>query len=182
MHHLLLPKTKPNLDPFLDVPLIFLAGPIRGGGDWQKVMMEKLMTRFTSLIVVNPSRYQADHSHYHLRIDGEDNHFPHQTAWEAYFLEKAARGHKKGCVIFWLGDQKEPRGDGQYARETLGELGAWRTHKFYDSTVRLIVGYEKKFPGLEQILKNFTLALPDFSFHETMDSVVEATFLCCNAP
>jgi hypothetical protein len=165
--------------------MFFLAGPILGGGDWHVAMSEMLMKRLGGIIVVNPSRYDFSHTHYehHTFLVRETKysqrvtpeiHFERQTDWERYYLDQAAGIWPTGCVIFWLAEQKEPRGDGQpYAMDTRGEIGEWRGRMTHDWNLRVVVGAEKNFPGLSTIKRNFELALPSFKIYDTMEEVVE---------
>lgn len=181
---LILPKMHPVLEGYPKLPMFFLAGPILGGGDWQSTMSELLMKRFGSLIVVNPSRYDRSHPHYKYcdylvnetkySKQHDDHRFERQTDWERHYLERAAEKRHTGCIIFWLADQKEPRTDGTpYGTDTAGEVAEWRGRMMYDRTLRVVIGAEKKFPGLSQIKRNFELALPDFKIYDTMEEVVE---------
>jgi hypothetical protein len=171
---LILPKTQPALEGHKDLPMFFLAGPIRGGGDWHASMSRLLMGRFGRPIVVNPSRYDQNHPHAEYRMRGEENRFERQTDWERHYLEQAAEKWPAGCIIFWLAEQKEPRQDGgPYARDTYGEIGEWRGRMMRAPHLRVVVGAEKEFPGLSQIKRNFELALPDLKIYDTMEEVVE---------
>ena len=172
---IILPKTVPNLYAFQHVPLFFLAGPIRGGGDWQREMTELLGKR-GECVVVNPSRYEPDHPLYQYRLEGSE-HFAHQTAWERFYLHLAAKDWSSGCIIFWLAceSKENPRDDGQpYARDTYGELGEWRGRLLHDPKLRVIVGAEPDFPGLAVIRRNFEDAVgSSFRIYDTMEEVVE---------
>lgn len=153
--HLILPKALPdiNKDPFLSMPLFFLAGPIKGGGDWQARMCELLANKFEDCIVANPCRYDALHPLYQYRLPGVEQ-WDRQRGWERYFLQKAGLEWKRGCIIFYLPlESREcPRDDGlPYAMDTRGEIGEWRTHMMYDANTRVVFGAEDGFPGLRTI-------------------------------
>ena len=172
---LILAKTLPTLENFRSLPLFFLAGPVRGGGDWQFKMSELLAREFDDCIIANPCRYDYNHPLYKYRVNGPDG-FPRQTDWERHFLQLAADRWETGCIIFWLPpeDALNPRKDGgPYARETMGEIGEWRGQMMWARHLRVIVGMAVEFPGASQIERNFELALGrEFKIYRTMEEVV----------
>ncbi len=176
--HVLLPKTFVDLEQYASLPLFFLAGPIKGGGDWQQVMCAKLQENVNEdFLVAIPCRYQAGHPLFDLRLNGEVGRFPRQLNWERFYLQAAAKTHPRGCLIFWLQveSDREPRIDGlPYAMDTRGELGEWRGRMMHDSSVRLAIGADPTFPGLSQIERNFSQAIPNFTVATTMDQVVRS--------
>lgn len=177
---LLLPKTyvPVNEGDYADIPFYFLAGPVRGGGDWQAEMIEILTALHDGedFVVVNPCRYPSSHPLYMHRIEGDEDTFERQTDWERHYLGKIADPFfTRGCVIFWLAceSKDEPREeDGPYARETYGELGEWRGRLMHDRTLRVVIGAEEGFPGLSQIRRNYGQALDQpsapFVLHSSM--------------
>lgn len=168
----ILPKTHPNLEAYRDVPIFFLAGPIMGAGDWHLSMSAWLMQYADPAIVVNPSRYQPPHTHLRFRMEGDEKHFERQTDWERHYMEQAAAKWPWGALIFWLAEQTGPRSDGEpYARDTRGEIGEWRGRMMCVPGLRVVIGAEKGFPGLSQIKRNFELAVPGLTIHDTMEAV-----------
>lgn len=160
--------------------LYFLAGPIRGAGDWQAKAIQLLHEKDPFCYIACPCRYDIDHElfRYHIKAtelprstDDEREwpeyalEFPNQTMWERYYLEQASY---HGCIIFWLPceDPKNPRKkeDGPYARDTYGEIGRWSlksSNHFQFSLenrlhrVNVVIGAEENFPGLSVIKTNF---------------------------
>ena len=150
---LLLPRTLVGFNEATDT-VFFLAGPIKGAGDWQNEAIDILQKYADTLdgrdnvYVVCPSMYQPNHKSYSLRVMGiiEENYTEKQrkitysrTDWERYHLEIASR---LGCIIFWLGkeDEKNPRKreDGPYARDTYGELGEWRARMYMSGNIIIL--------------------------------------------
>jgi hypothetical protein len=176
---LILPKSHPDLgrEGLADLPMFFLAGPIRGGGDWHARMSVLLARRAGDCLIVNPSRYGEGHPDYRHRLVGAENRFPHQTAWERHYLSEAAQTWPRGCIVFWLAREsaEHPRTDGQpYAMDTRGEIGEWRGRLMRDRSLRVAIGGDPDFPGLRTIRRNTDLALgPDFPIFETMEAVAE---------
>jgi len=173
---LVLPITSPTFLS-LELPLFFLAGPIKGGDDWQLKMSELLMNRLDDLIIVNPSRYKPNHVLYRYRVEGKEDVYPRQTDWEHHFLREAAEKWHTGCIIFWLPVESKttPRtGPKPYAMDTRGEIGVWRGHLVHNRRLRVAIGAEEGFPGLSTVERNFFLDLgPDFKIHRTMEDVVD---------
>jgi hypothetical protein len=178
---IILPKDFINLSPYKQVPLFFLAGPIRGGGDWQNLMCHILEKMAPGCIIAVPSRWEKKHflNKYKLQPEAMEA-FDRQLDWERHYLEMAAERHPLGCIIFWLGCQKEVRTDSDpYAMDTRGELGEWRGRMISDGKLRIsqrvVVGAEEGFPGLSQIKRNFDAALGfNFPIHQTMEDTARA--------
>lgn len=190
---LLLPRTLIYFDEATDT-VFFLAGPIKGAGDWQKDAIDMFQKYATTLdnqgnvYVVCPSEYKSDHEFYSLKVTGipEESYTEEQkkithsrTDWERYHLEIASR---LGGIIFWLGkeDERNPRTrkDGPYARDTYGELGEWRARMFYEqkynnTQINLVIGANSDFHGLAQIERNFKRMVGEhFQISSTLDETV----------
>jgi hypothetical protein len=176
---LILPKTLVAAAD-IDGPLIFLAGPIKGGGEWQESACHLIWERRPKTTIAVPRRWEPTHSLSRYSQGGDSTIFSRQTPWERHYLELASR---RGCVLFWLPSESRlnPRGDGQpYARDTYGELGEWRGRLVADPSLRVIVGAEPDFPGLDVIQRNFDCALrKPFTIHPTLEQTVEATINRC---
>ncbi len=176
---LLLPKDLIKFNERTDV-VFFLAGPIKGAGDWQKNAIN-LLQKYTNTIsikkniyVVCPADYYSTHELYPLKVKGIDEKkytkkqvkiTSSRTSWERPHLEIASH---LGCIVFWLAeeDKKNPRKkeDGPYARDTYGELGEWRARIYYEqkynkNKIKLVIGAHPNFNGLAQIKNNFNTML-----------------------
>lgn len=169
----ILPKTFVNVPH--DLPLFFLAGPVRGGGDWQYRCCLELAKILPDFVAVLPTRYADNHPLMESRLGWNEGHFDRQLTWERHYLEEAARS---GCILFWLPeeDKEHPHpGPEPYGMDTRGELGEWRGQMMYDGTIRLVIGAEVGFHGLSQIQRNFEQALKrKFTIHETLEATVAA--------
>lgn len=172
--HILLPK-KLIPERLITGSLFFLAGPIRGGGNWQQKAC-LLIERYTpNATVAVPCRWNEADLLYDQRIVPgiKDYEFLNQTLWERHYLAKAAR---RGVIIFWLPLESKfnPRGeDGPYARDTLGELGRWVMYKHFRPKTRLVIGAEAGFSGLKQIKTNLIADLhSDVLIHSTLEEVI----------
>lgn len=177
---ILLPKT--YVDIHKDTPVFFLAGPVRGGDDWQLQCIKLIeeMMREKDFYIAIPYFVQIlsdDHLCLLNRVHGEENKFDRQLNWERYYLDIAS---KQGCIIFWLPEQSKinPRPDGVYARDTMGELGEWRGVMMNNSNCKVVVGGEDEFDGFDIISRNFKLALGnDFEIHKTLEDTVKGAVL-----
>jgi len=152
---IIIPKTLVEINPNYG-PTFFLAGPIRGGDDWQKQCCEEIRKLIPHFYAAIPY-YHSPEIHFPLMDQAEEgipNHFKRQLDWERYHLEFAA---KHGCIIFWLPEEskKNPRTSGAYATDTRGEIARWSVELKYNSAYRIAVGAEAGFPGLSQIYRNF---------------------------
>lgn len=175
---IILPKNHVEVgpgSPWQNWPLFFLAGPVLGGGDWQRKMLSLLYKRNEGCLAVVPCRYGDNDSirNEHVTLS-KAGVYERQTDWERHYLELAAQ---KGCIIFWLGCESKinPRNDGQpYARDTYGELGEWRWQLKINPKLNLVIGAERDFPGLSVIERNYKNVLgDDFTIHSTMEEVVK---------
>lgn len=189
--NLILPKNGVVLNLKKGERLYFLAGPIRGGGDWQAKAIKLLTEKDPDCYIVCPCRYDSGHELFKFSLlpdtessggDGEVSNsieFPNQTLWERYYLEQASY---YGSIIFWLPceNKENPRkkGGGPYARDTYGEIGRWslkssKPYQFslnnYSPRVNVVFGAEKDFPGLGVIKKNLEA---DYSGTPIAQSVV----------
>ena len=123
MTNIILPKTR--IDK-IDLPVIFLAGPIRGAPRWHDRALE-FLDKQEGIYVASPSVMLR--REYLDRALKSDKVFLHQLDWEAHYLEIAS---KKGSILFWLPNQVEEMPINQktgfyepYARDTRPELGGY---------------------------------------------------------
>lgn len=180
------PKKIVSLAATPDSPLFFLAGPIRGGGDWQADMADHILGQEPSAQIACPCRWGDDHwlaPHFHLPFSQADNR---QLVWERHYLKQTGIQPKvPGCVIFWLGleSETEPHpGPQPYAMDTRRELGKFIAYlellgSFPElknrMDVRVAIGGDRRFHGLDVILFELGKAIgKPFPFYETMAEVV----------
>lgn len=172
-----IPKQIVPLTPTVDSPLFFLAGPIRGGGDWQAFMAKQLLQSESSALIACPSRWNASHplaEDFHQPFSQADNR---QLVWERHYLAQAGlEPYVPGCIIFWLGLESTKRphpGPEPYAMDTRREIGKFTAYAEM-MRVRMVVGGSRDFHGLDVILYELSEAFgKPFPFYETMAEVVE---------
>lgn len=173
---IILPKTHYEAN-FEYGPLFFLAGPVRGGADWQANCCDEIEKYFDRFHAAVPCQYRDGKSRLlKHKVSGDTTYFDRQLTWERHYLDIAS---EKGCIIFWLPceDKSFPRNDedGPYAMDTRGELGEWRGRMMHNPKLRVVIGAQKDFPGLSQIQRNFNFALGyDFPIYETLEETVAA--------
>lgn len=170
----ILPRTDYDINNSKD-PIFFFAGPISGGGDWQKKCFYELKKHLSAFVAVIPCKYNLTHEIFIYRVSGEEDNYSRQTLWERNYLEIIAN-KKNGCVIFWLPCESKdnPRNDGNpYARDTYGELGEWRGRMINNPNLHITIGAESGFLGLSQISANFNDALKkDFPIYTSISDTV----------
>ncbi|NDE68251.1 hypothetical protein EB052_01450 [bacterium] len=171
---IIFPKRLVAIDPSHG-PLFFLAGPARGGGDWQTRCCYEIEKNTKDFYAAIPYPPQTIHPLNPYREIGEENHFERQLQWERYYLDIAAIS---GCIIFWLPCESttNPRtGSDPYAMDTRGELGEWRGCLRHNPNYHVVIGAEQGFPGLSQIQRNFNAATKsDFPIYGSLGETVIA--------
>jgi hypothetical protein len=175
------PKQIVPIQPTKASPLTFLAGPIRGGGDWQAGMAEEILKQEPSAHIACPSRWDATHrlaQQFHGPFSEADNR---QLVWERHYLKQAGlEPDVPGCIIFWLCNESiaNPHpGPEPYAMDTRREIGKFTAYAEM-MNVRMVVGGDrtcfglKGFFGLDVILFELSEAYKKpFLFYETMEEV-----------
>lgn len=175
------PKQIVTIEPTRISPLLFLAGPIRGGGDWQSEMAKRTIFMEPWANIACPSRWDSSHplaKHFYKPYSQADNR---QLMWERHYLAQAGiEQDVPGCVIFWLGLEsvtKPHPGPEPYAMDTRREIGKFTAYAEREK-VRMVVGGNRGFFGLDVILCELSQAYKKpFPFYETMDEVIENALL-----
>ncbi len=177
---IILPKTFVDVDANPAWPIFFLAGPVRGGDDWQQECCKEIELRMPGLefYVAIPYYHQilpTDHPLAKIRTKGDEGYFERQLNWERYYMDLAS---KRGCLMFWLPAEstRNPRtSGGPYATDTRGEIGEWRGRLMGNPELHVSVGCEEAFVSSSQIVRNFKLALgKDYPIHTTLSETVLA--------
>jgi len=184
---IILPKTyfrfSPE-EPWDKTLVFFLAGPVRGGGDWQQEACRLIAHKAPNSIVAVPTRWEANHPLTPYKVHGSDNVFPRQLNWERHYLEEAGLSTFAGCIIFWLPleSRTSPHpGPEPYSMDTRGELAEWRMRMKFEGA-RVVVGAEEGFHGLSQIQRNFSLTLGyEFPIHGTLEATIDAALKIAEA-
>ncbi len=171
------PKKIVQISPTTDAPLFFLAGPIRGGGDWQSRMVEHILDRNQDAHIACPSRWNDEHRlahHFYRPFSQAENR---QLAWERHYLRQAGlETAVPGCVIFWLECESATHphpGPEPYAMDTRREIGKFTAY-MESMDVRMVIGGNPSFYGLDVILRELNGATEkQVVFSETMEEIVD---------
>jgi hypothetical protein len=125
----------------VEVPLIFLAGPIQGAPDWQAEAILWFNAEAPDLTVASPRReYPPEEFDYAAQVD-----------WETHHLRLAA---ERGVILFWLAREAVSVPGRSYAQTSRFELAEWKVRHERDG-VRLVVGLEDGFSGARYIRHRF---------------------------
>ncbi len=153
----------------VESPLIFLAGPIKGAPLWQDEAIRILFAIDSQLTVASPRRGIRENIAAYI-LNGDDNNFPRQRAWEKHYLERAS---KTGAILFWLPGEVEHSCEKSYAAMTRKELGDWTTAYRYDKSIRFCVGSDGKFSELDTLKYDLSIDIPDKVIMNSLEETCE---------
>lgn len=171
---LIIPKTYIQK---IDVPLIFLAGPIRGAPNWQDNAVTILLEKEKNLMIASPRRGIREAIAQYV-VNGDDAYFPRQRAWERHYLDLAA---KTGAILFWLPGEVEHKCEKAYGAMTRVELGQWMTKSKQDKSVRWCIGSDGKFSELNTLLYDLSLDAPEKEVKKTLEETCAEALLLASA-
>ena len=175
MTNLIIPKTHVK---DIRVPLIFLAGPIRGAPNWQDEAIEFLLSQNQDLVIASPRRELNSKFKPYLLSGSED--FPRQRAWERYYLDLAS---KTGAIVFWLPGETNHDCKKAFGAMTRFELAQWSTRYTYDKSVKFCIGTDGNFSEFDTIRYDLSLDAPDKNvFGDLKSTCLEALRLMPRMP
>ncbi len=159
----------PSTEGFPDTdPVIFLAGPIKGGPEWQTDVTGRLWSDLPDgprWHIASPRRTEID----------KDFDYDKQVDWETVHLFRAM---DLGLSIFWLARQDpdiEYPPDRAYAQTTRFEFGMIFNERYrHRPTTRISLGIEPGYKGNEKYYRKRArdLAIP---VHKTLEDLVADT-------
>jgi hypothetical protein len=159
-----------------NLPVLFLAGPIRNAPKWQEEAIELLLEKNESIFVASPTRTIKPSLMSYVETDKPEYEvFERQRAWEQYYLSSASQ---KGCIIFWLPKEVQPKEveEKVYAHITMLELGEWIARKKNNQNIKIVIGTDGQFPEWSTIEYEIKIELPDLqiktSLKETIDTAL----------
>jgi len=138
-------------------PVIFLAGPIQGGPDWQPAAAELIHDLDPTLVVASPRKNYPEGTFVYER----------QVDWETHFLRLAG---STGVVAFWLAGQTEETPGRAYAQTTRFELAEWKMRHEYEG-VKLTIGIEEGFGNARYIRRRFAQDAPDVKIVDSLEEL-----------
>ncbi len=176
MSKVIIPKT---YVPYLEAPLIFLAGPIGSAPNWQDEAIDFLLSRNSDLAIASPRWGVRDKIAPYI-AQGDETYFPRTRAWERHYLDIAS---KTGAILFWLPGEAEHNCEKVYGAMTRVEIGQWMTNYKYNKEVHFCVGSDGKFPEIHTIDYDLQLDAPDKkifpSLEETCTEAVRLAYSKC---
>lgn len=162
MVKLIIPKRMSEIK----IPLIFLAGPIRGAPNWQDEAVKIINEIDPEMYIVSPRRgIRTSIAPYVLH--GDETLFERQRAWERYHLEIAKYD---GAIMFWLPGEIEHDCKKSYGAMTRMELGlviAW--YKQNLRSIKWCIGSDGKFSELDTIQYDLKIDAPDKKIFPTLE-------------
>lgn len=149
-----------------EMPVIFLAGPIQGAGDWQAEAAKIIHARRPEVIIASP---RGSH------VPGAGDHGKH-IDWGTHHLRRAAQN---GAILFWLPCEKAHVPSHVYAQTSRFELAEWKVRHERDGA-RIVIGIEQGFSGERYIRRRFAQDCPNVPILETLfdacKQVIEVIF------
>ncbi len=149
----------------IEVPLIFLAGPIGNAPEWQDEATKIIFSKGEDVIVVNPRRYVASDLQKYL-ITNNNTPFPRQRAMERHYLDFASR---KGAIMFWLPGEEKHKCEKVYGAMTRYEIAQWSTRYCFDNSLRITIGTDGKFSEFHTIAYDLKLDAPQIKINQTLE-------------
>ncbi len=181
--------------------LLFLAGPVRGGKDWQHQCIKAFIEGatffwtdtlrekvFGRLKIIVPCRWGKEHhlaAHFattYEEVTSGSDYQVSQTAMERFYLSAAINQGNGSRIVFGLFEEDEenprPKDEGPYAQDTYGEIGRWSVVANYTDSPCVRIGYQANFPRVKTIKRNL---LNDWrsSWHHHVFEVDDASALGC---
>ncbi|MFA6392883.1 MAG: hypothetical protein WCW54_02270 [Candidatus Paceibacterota bacterium] len=164
-------KIKPNL------PVIFLAGPIRNAPKWQDKAIKIFIEENKELFIASPRREINPDLIKFIEQDNPSNYqtFERQRAWEQYYLYFAS---KNGCIIFYLPKEAEKEDSNKvYGHITMMELGEWIARRKANPNINLVIGTDGEFPEWSTIKFEIETEIPEvpicYSLEETIKTALD---------
>ena len=180
--HLPVSDKRKNVKIETDLPIIFLAGPIRNAPKWHSQAIRSLLHKNKKVFVASPSRKIAEDLMPFVETDRPTyGTFSRQRAWEQYYLYAAA---KHGCIIFWLPPEAEEKEfpDKTYAHITMMELGEWIARKKLDKNINLVIGIDNNFPEYSTVEYEITTEISDVLIHASLEETIKTALSLASFP
>ena len=122
-------------------PVVFLAGPIQGGSDWQSDAIRIMGESGKRFDIANPRKDYAPGTFV----------YEHQVDWETTYLKRAGA---EGVVLFWLARQAYDTPGRPYAQTSRFELGEWMVRATHEGA-KVVIGIEEGFSNERYIRRRF---------------------------
>lgn len=153
--YLVLPRTEVSLGKR---KFFYLAGPVRGGGNWQKGAIAFLRKLFPEAYFGFPCGFRKIKHFQRSAVKGEQDQLLNDAGWRRAQMGEAAL---HGCLIFWLGPQDKSEEEDfskvPYGWRASREEAEWAFRLFYNRKLRIVIGVHHSFPGHDEIVENLRL-------------------------
>lgn len=150
-----------------DRPIIFLAGPIQGGPDWQEQATAIVHALNPYIVVANPRRDYYE--------DSVPFIYEQQVDWETHYLRAAGQN---GAVLFWLAHHVSVDPERPYGQTTRFEIGEWKTRAQLLGE-KVVVGFDEGFSNSRYIRRRFTQDCPQVPLCDSLQETCEAAVRLC---
>jgi hypothetical protein len=181
-NRIIIPKYNVDLN---NEPVIFLAGPVRNGGGWQKDALRIIRSKNSNVYIAIPDYANILGDEILSNSKKSLEFFHSQLEWEQNYLEIA---ENKGAILFWLPKQigempisKESGFIKPYAQDTRSETGGWGWGLLRcKPKAHITIGGQEGYSGLSVTKRNFTKYAPHIPFRDNLEQVCEDAlgFLC----
>jgi len=163
-----------------NLPVIFLAGPIRNAPKWQEEAVRIFLKRNESVFVASPTR---ELSHDLMKFVEKDDPSKYQTferqrAWEQNYLYAAS---KKGCIIFYLPKEMEEKEfpEKLYSHITMMELGEWIARRKENEGINLVIATDGDFPEWSTIHYELKTEIPNVPVCKSLEEAIGIAINLC---
>ena len=146
-------------------PLVFIAGPIAGAYCWYDKAVDLIHKEDKKICVASPNALLR-YDHLRMALIGDEKRFERCIPWQRHYLKQAS---ETGAVLFWLPNEIKHCCTYPFGQDTRGEIAEWRGRWIYDRSIRLVMGAEEGFPGLDAIQENFHDVDPTIVFSPTLE-------------
>ena len=166
-------KIEPN------IPVIFLAGPIRNAPKWQEEAIIIFVRENRELFIASPRREISPGLIEFTEKDDPTNYktFERQRAWEQYYLYSAS---EKGCIIFYLPKEAEKEDPNKvYGHITMMELGEWIARCKTNPEINLVIGTDGSFPEWSTIEYEIKTEIPGIPICNSLEETIETAIKVC---
>jgi hypothetical protein len=150
--YLVLPRSNVSLKK---QKLFYLAGPVEGGGGWQKKAISVLRKNFPEAYFAFNCPFNEMRRLRRFAVKEESEQCSSSAEWRRAHMEEAAL---RGCLVFWLGPQDKEE-DADFSKVPYGLLASreeaeWAFRLFYNNKLRVVIGVHHAFPGHDEIVEN----------------------------
>lgn len=174
-NRIIIPKYRVDLN---GRPVVFLAGPVRNAGAWQKDAVSIIRRENQDVHIAIPDYANMLGDEITSNSERSSDKFDYQLDWEHHYLEHA---ENNGAILFWLKKQtgempisKESGYVQPYAQDTRPETGGWGWGLLRcRPNAHVAIGGEEGYSGLSTTRRNFAKYAKHIPFRDNLEQVCE---------